>query len=111
MGMLDKSKPYGGIVGFFHGARYEQNGRFYDADGIEIVIDDEPEEPDMTASMRGFSESALSSVAHSNSLYGSDPIMTKYGESPHDSGGMDGATPIGDFVIDAQTIGGYGDAG
>jgi hypothetical protein len=43
--MLDKSKPYGGIVGFFHGAKYEQNGRFYDADGIEIVLGDEPEEP------------------------------------------------------------------
>lgn len=67
-------------------------------------------EPDMAASMRGFSESALSSGGHSHSLYATDPIMTRFGESPRASGGMDGATPIGDFVIGARTIGSYGDA-
>jgi hypothetical protein len=36
--MLDRTKPYSGIYGHFHGARFEQDGKYYAADGKEVII-------------------------------------------------------------------------
>lgn len=46
---FDPNKPHGVICGEFHGARYEQAGRFFGADGDEIAIGDEPQSDEQPA--------------------------------------------------------------
>jgi hypothetical protein len=40
--MLDKSKPYCELVGYFHGAKFEQGGKYYTVNGVEVEIDPSP---------------------------------------------------------------------
>lgn len=42
--MFDKTRPYGEISGFFHGARYEQDNKYFDAAGDRILIPGEVKE-------------------------------------------------------------------
>lgn len=37
---LDKTKPYGQIIGAVNGARFEQNGKEYDFEGNPIIEDE-----------------------------------------------------------------------
>lgn len=48
MSMLDESRPFGRVVGSLEGIRYEQDGKFFNGQKMQIDAEGKPVDPDAT---------------------------------------------------------------